>query len=679
MNWPQVYRSFDDATLETLANAGLLRRAAKDVEAGKVGWRDDAGGALLADGHNVVLDGGGPQKGRCDCPAPGICKHILAGALWLRALPASPGLAELDETCEPPGVLDEVLALDSGAACKQAGKAAARQALVWLQDSAQVDATIIGARLQIELPALKLACSYLRGAGVDGMVSSAPAALRKALHLYGLACVWRQHGREFAWPDGLVMAAQEQEQGLGAAELLFIAQTRRLLGELYDNGLSHASAIASGQLRALTMSARAENLPRLAAMLRGLGGTLDLLVRRDYQASERQAFDAMATIHALCAALETASGVLLQRLRGQARRHFGAQDAALALLPLGAYWWETRGGARGLTLSFWDHEERRVLQAVLARPDASDRAFTREAAWSEASLWRGAGSAQSICEHGLLLSGASLSGDGRLAMDSETSASGAPLWALDDPRWQALGFDDWAALAGFFSASTGLAVDPIDCVVLRPAAVAMPRLDELRQLLEWQLIDGAGAVLTLHIPALAEQHRRIERLQQAVTDGADIRAVLARQAREGGGPHPGPQALLQPVALLIAKNGALRVVSLDFRLNAGKTPAAVARFFKNLNRQGAAMPLPMQNPASPVLQALEGVLDALAAQARSGRPRLEAELAASLARHVATLRALGLDLPAVLLAAYLAAPRADNALRLAHVCACCIALHAAAR
>lgn len=674
MSWHAVYRSFDDDSLATLANAGLLRRALKDIEAGKVGWRDDVGGALVADGQRVLLDAGGPQKGRCDCPAPGMCKHILAAAVWLRELPQGSGQdSGQDGAQEAPqaGVQEEVLALDSAAVCKQAGKPAVRQALAWLAQGDQADVTIVNARLQIELPLLKLGCSYLRGAGVDAMVSDTPAALRKALHLYALACVWRKHGREFAWPDGAATAPAAAAPGMSTSELVFLAQVRRLLGELYDNGLSHASAIAAGQLRALTMSARSENLPRLAALLRGLGGTLDLLVRRDYHASERQAFEGMAAIGALCAALEHAPGPLLRRLRGQARRSFDAAgDAPIDLLPLGAYWWETRGGAHGLTLSFWQHAEGgegRIVQAVLARPDASDRSFTRESAWDAGSLWTGAGNARHMCEASWQLAGASLADDGRLAMDSRVRASAAPLWALDDARWQSLGFSDWTALAAFMSGNVGLTPEPVDCVVLRPAAVARPQLDEVGQRLDWQVFDTCGAALDLQIPALPALRPRITRLQAAVADGADIRAVLASRARgEPGG--------WQPVALLIAKNGKLRVVSLDFEIDAGTLPSALARFFKSLGGASLASSVPQQSSAA--ARVLAQVLDLLALQARSGRPRLEAELAGELARHGATLRALGLDLPAGLLAAYVSTPRAAQALRLAYVCTTCLALEA---
>lgn len=663
MSWQAVYRSFDDDSLATLANAGLQRRALKDVEAGKVGWQGEAGGVVQADGQRVTLDGGGPQKARCDCPAPGICKHILAASVWLRELPAeNAGVAAV------PGVLEEVLAQDSALLCKQAGKPAVRQALAWLLDGDEVVATVVNARLQIELPALKLACGYLRGAGYEGMVSETPAKLRKALHLYALACVWRAHGREFAWPAGMDAAPAEEMPGVSSSELLFLAQVRRLLGELYDNGLSHASAIAAGQLRALTMSARGENLPRLAAMLRGLGGTLDLLVRRDYHASERLAFDEMASIYALCAALEQATGQPLQRLRGQTRRSFDAAgETPLELLPLGAWWWETRGGAHGITLSFWDHRAGRILQAVLARPDGSDRSFTRESSWNAISLWQGAGSVQRLCEQVLVLSGASLADDGRLAMDSQARASSMPLWELDDARWQETGFADWAALAAFLGENVGLTAQPVDCVLLRPSAVAAPRLDEVRQQLDWQVFDASGAVLNLAIPAQEALRPRIARLQAAVTDGADIRAVLASRAR-------GEQDGWQPVALLIAKNGKLRVVSLDFAVDAGKLPSALARFFKSL--AGTSMAPPVLPQTSGLSLVLAQVIDRLALQSRSGRPRLEPEAASELARHGATLRALGLDLPARLLADYVRQPRAGEALRLAYVCTTCLALDA---
>ena len=76
MSWIQAWRAYDDDTLTALANAGLLRRAAKDVEAGKLRWLEQRsdGGTAQADGQQVQLDARGPQQARCDCPARLSCR-----------------------------------------------------------------------------------------------------------------------------------------------------------------------------------------------------------------------------------------------------------------------------------------------------------------------------------------------------------------------------------------------------------------------------------------------------------------------------------------------------------------------------------------------------------------------------------------------------------------------------
>ncbi|MGW6228923.1 hypothetical protein ACWFQT_17600, partial [Cellulosimicrobium cellulans] len=49
--WAAVYAGYDDAALATLANAGLVRRARKDVAAGKVEVLEQrADGAVLSVG-----------------------------------------------------------------------------------------------------------------------------------------------------------------------------------------------------------------------------------------------------------------------------------------------------------------------------------------------------------------------------------------------------------------------------------------------------------------------------------------------------------------------------------------------------------------------------------------------------------------------------------------------------
>ena len=82
MTWTHAYRAYDDDTLATLANAGLLRRAAKDVEAGKVQWQrqGDTDGVVQADGQQVQLDARGAVYGDVKI---GAMIEIPAAALTL--------------------------------------------------------------------------------------------------------------------------------------------------------------------------------------------------------------------------------------------------------------------------------------------------------------------------------------------------------------------------------------------------------------------------------------------------------------------------------------------------------------------------------------------------------------------------------------------------------------------
>lgn len=669
-DWRAVHANYDDDALAALASAGLLRRAAKDVDTGKVGWHADgaAGGVVAADGQRVQLAPQGPGAARCDCPAPGVCKHILAAALWLRTAPdagpsedaAAPDTAPVAQS----NVLEEVLALDADALCKAAGVAAVRKA-AGMQDSLDTaEIAIQGAVLSIRLPALDLVCRYVAGTGYAGMVSEAEPRLRKALHLLALAAVWRAHGRPFPWPSQAEPAAAPAG-GLGDDETRFLAQARDLVHELCAGGWSHVSDIAAPQLRALATSARVESFPRLAGLLRGLAGIADLLVERDFGVDESQALALSAQVHALTHALEAgarqADPALLARLRGTARRSFDV-GAAMTLLPLGACWWEARSGARGLSCAFWDADAGLLRQAVLARRDDSDPGFSRSSAWSQHALWPGVGPADSLARGALRLEQPRLSEDGRLGLGGVTRASAQPAWQANDPRWQEAGFDDWDVLRGAVAASAGLLGEPLDLVLLRPAACEAPRLDEVKQELEWRVLDRERRALTLRLPYEHWKAIRLDSLEAWIASGVTVAGVVARLER-------GVQGLLEPVTLIAERGGRLQAISLDYERGPVR-PSLAARLARMLRGRTAPAAAHIPPAHARVLQTL---LTRLEHKAMSGHLHLIARDDALHALHPSLL-ALGLDAPAALLARYLAVPSVGKALALYHVGQTCLEL-----
>ncbi|MFJ6956224.1 hypothetical protein ACISRB_32950, partial [Micromonospora aurantiaca] len=80
--------------LAALSNRGLVKRATKEVDAGeRPALAEDADGAVRAaypDGVTVTLPvGGGLAAGICSCPAPGVCRHLLAVVLTYQRTPSA--------------------------------------------------------------------------------------------------------------------------------------------------------------------------------------------------------------------------------------------------------------------------------------------------------------------------------------------------------------------------------------------------------------------------------------------------------------------------------------------------------------------------------------------------------------------------------------------------------------
>ena len=662
--WLAIYRNFDDDALAALASVGLLRRAAKDVEAGNVAIEGPVGASwalVRSDGQTVRIGAVGPARAQCDCPAPGICKHILAAALHLRSVPAA--LPDMIATA----ALEEVMALDPAAICKLAGVAATRKAAALLNETGPAIIVTQGGVLVIELPALELVCRYIAGAGFQGMVSEGPGASRAALHLLALAAVWRDKGRAFAWPDSVVAPQAAADATLSATEVEFLQSLQQIVLELCRNGWSHVSEVMPAQLRAFGLSARVESFPRLAGLLRTLAAAAEALAARDDLSDERQAIKLAARIDALCHALQRATGASLQALRGSARRCFDGNEA-LELLPLGAHWWEQRNGARGLTIALWDHGSGRIMQTVLARSAANDAGFNRTAAWSCSALWQGGGSVQTLLDGALILEHARLSGDNRLSLSSETRARAVARWTVSDERWRDAGFDNWQDLAASVRSGAGLLGEAADCFMLKPASFDAPRLDEVRQLLCWTLRDRNGLPLALRLRCDAHHLPRIGNIEAWAACGATIKAVMVRLDRDVQG------GILEPTSLIIDDKGMLRAIALDYAAPpATMAPTFIARIARMLKSKTVAT---AWLPGPSHLVHLEALLSLLENKAMTGMLHVLGEEKAKLVAAEQFLRATGLDTIAGAVGRYAAEPDAAKALALMHLCHTCAELDA---
>ena len=186
--------AFDDAALATLANPGVVRRAHRDVEEGKVRLVSCEAGkaAVEADGQLVALDTRGPRAAACACRSVTVCRHRIAAVLFVLA-------QEADEAApsavEPEGDPAEIIAaMELAKLEKWAGKAGWRAAL-------DVSATAIGVEasanaLAVSFPDIDGPVRILRGQGFDGIVSKASKPRLKAYHAAAVLAALRHFGKE---------------------------------------------------------------------------------------------------------------------------------------------------------------------------------------------------------------------------------------------------------------------------------------------------------------------------------------------------------------------------------------------------------------------------------------------------------------------------------------------------
>jgi hypothetical protein len=170
-----VIATHNDAALEALASRGLVRRAHRDVAAGRaeLGEVGDSTARIIAGGHDVDIDERGPAHARCSCPAEGVCRHILIAVLALREH------LDADETPDDvPSAKEELCALSQAALKKFAG-ADWDKALTIMADGEAVEIGEEGRNLSLHFSELDVSVTFIAGQGVREAVFKGPKTRRR--------------------------------------------------------------------------------------------------------------------------------------------------------------------------------------------------------------------------------------------------------------------------------------------------------------------------------------------------------------------------------------------------------------------------------------------------------------------------------------------------------------------
>jgi hypothetical protein len=544
--------AFDEAALNLLANKGLVRRAQRDVEDGKialVGF-DGQTAQVAADGETVSLDARGPRSATCTCPALGICRHRIAAVLIVQA-GQTVGLEDkqADTVAGPEVLIDfaaEIVAISLEGIAKWAGKASFRGAQDLVEET-EFSVVQDASALVVTFGTDGLQVRILSGQGLDGIISKTNPATRKAYHAAAMVAARRHFG--LAEPEAVVASSEEDLPTSQAIDPVFLEAVGEALTECANVALNIAPISLEERLFALSVSSRADALPRLGAMLRALSKMVRTRRLRDFSFDPDDCLALMADAYAIVCALTNAGPSFdadrLVNLKGKARQDYvGVGD--LALVGCGADQWRTGSGARGITGHFYDPVSDTWYSASVARAAGQDPQFDPLTAYRGDAIWNAA-SLEKLCRTPLVLKDASASQSGRLSAAKNVTAS-LPMFQAPPQRhsWRChiTGWDELVPRLGTrLTGSLSVPHRVSEPVILAPRRISRPIFDDLTQKLSWAIEDSDGRWITLNLEHGRDKNAVMTSLE-AIAESGWTGAIIALASLDGD------QFVLRPFALL---------------------------------------------------------------------------------------------------------------------------------
>ncbi|MEQ5205062.1 SWIM zinc finger family protein, partial [Providencia rettgeri] len=212
--------------------------------------------------------------------------------------------------------------------------------------------------------------------------------------------------------------------------------------------------------------------------------------------------------------------------------------------------------------SFWDNQEKKVVQCSQARANTLDPNFTRHSVWQTLAIWKQ--TADNLMHSGFELHNPRLSDEGKLAASGDSHAisrsavSQAPHISFDD--YQALkselGFEDWKAATTYFNALTDDA--QFEPAVLHIDSYEPLHWNEIEQCVSWTVLDGNQNRAFLRLNWQGTENHKIEELRFITQKGWEISAVSVQVSVSQ------QQLQLTPKTLWLKKEQGIELFYLDF-------------------------------------------------------------------------------------------------------------------
>lgn len=627
----------DENALVALASIGVVRRAKRDFEAGKatVDARDDTQASVTADGKNVVILASGLNSAMCDCPATGICRHILLATFALRENLSAPALAAQSAA-------DELHALTEDALRKFAG-ADWDKAINLARISAGATVALDGTNLTVQLPDIEFSIMFLAGQGLAGAVFKGTKSSKRRVTTAAALIARQQAGAQTL--DQLT----QDDTSSALLSTAFLVNVQTAISALVTGVFGGGAVIAEDMLFDLSISARAQSAPRLTALLRMLVHQSRKARAHHFDFRDDQFLADAALTYALAKALEQHPEDT--QLTGTLRRNYRDHDN-IDLAILGAVQWHAPSGARGLRIYGYALDQNAWYATGQARAAGMDPSFAPQNAY-QGPLW-GAGMVKDLTGSRISLRQPRISTDHQIVWDHATAIPAPAPNLIADLTTAGVIMRDWATARADIAARSPNGLrrmgSPVP-ILLSPTDIGAANFNDFDQCYQLAIIDQNRAVWELTIPAT--QHKTVAWLQ---TNKTVVHAVLCEASMVD------LKLRLTPISVLISNpSGQLEALNLSLdTLPADKTTFGnrALSFLKDKIKFDGAPHIPA--PTSNIDKLGNAIFDATAEVMRFGQSSALAELSAQ-------ADALQLALLAQALRDLAETPAADQAMRVSYL------------
>ncbi|MEN0065029.1 MAG: hypothetical protein AAGA48_22995 [Myxococcota bacterium] len=328
-------------------------------------------------------------------------------------------------------------------------------------------------------------------------------------------------------------------------------QVARFLQRLAEQGWQRTTAVTLKEIRTVAQVAHHARLVRLQRELARLETQLKRYLDRDPSFSPAGLLGTVNRVwlleRAIRGATDRATSIAdLEPIAGTPRRTYRPVEGMIDVVVGAAHGWVTDSGYVGVTAHLWHRDEKRWLQATMARPDrmvGPDPARLLRMPLSDATPL----TMQEFCHGAWTLDDVRLSSDGRVSLHSELVVVPTAIAARQGLATVAA--ENFLAIVDRLEGAPSGPLDgtPQSLVYIEGIQIDRPLVDDTRARVFAGVRDRQGRRLEVTVPLRPEHDVLIDNLELCATPAWSPEGLIAEASLVGD------QVVLSPLSAVFAR------------------------------------------------------------------------------------------------------------------------------